>query len=466
MSNEHVVEQNQGKQNGFLVMVVIIAALGGLLFGYDQGVISGAFNFIKFNFHMSTGLAGFVSGCIPLGALVGCLLAGIASDKVGRKLVLFVAAILFVIGSLSCALAGSVAILIVGRLIGGIGVGMASTVVPLYIAEIAPAKIRGRLVVAYQLAIASGMFIVYIVNAVIANTHTLQWNQLFGWRFMFAAGAVPGILFFVLLFLVPESPRYLMANGDQSQALAVLSRINGSKEATTLADRINESLIKDKENDGSMKILFKKGFRIALIIALVLALMSQLTGVNAISYYAPLIFQKTGMSTNASLIQMIILGGVKVLFVIGLMVVVDFGRKKLLLYGSSAMAVILFILAIIFRASSFSHTVDILILMLLIFHIIAFELSWGGGVWVVISEIFPTSVRGRAISLASATLWLGTYLVTQLFPMMLTSLGGSKTFAIFGGFCVFMFIFTLKWLPETKGKSLEEIQAYWESNQK
>jgi SP family arabinose:H+ symporter-like MFS transporter len=471
MSNKRVVEQSndttitsdqdQHKQSAFLVIVVTIAALGGLLFGYDQGVISGAINFLQTNFHMSNGLAGFVSGSIPLGAMVGCLIAGFLSDKVGRKLVLFIAGLLFVIGSLSCALAGSVAILIVGRLIGGLGVGMASTLVPLYISEIAPVSIRGRLVGAYQLAVASGMFIVYIVNAIIANTHTVQWNQLTGWRWMFAAGAIPGILFFILLFLVPESPRYLVKKGDQSQARAVLTKIVGSKEAEIEVNSIKQSIVQD--GNGSLSLLFKKGFRAALIIALVLAVMQQFTGVSAVAYYAPLIFQQTGMSTNASLVETIVLGAVKVAFVFGLMALIDRGRKRLLLYGSAVMAVCLFILGIIFTSSSFNHIVDILILAMVLIHTIAFELSWGGGVWIVISEIFPTSIRGRATSIASATLWLATYVVTQLFPMMLHGLGGAPTFAIFGVFCVIMFLFTLKWLPETKGKSLEEIQAYWAS---
>lgn len=457
-------ESNQKQQNTFLAIVVTIAALGGLLFGYDQGVISGAINFLQVKFHMSNSMAGFVSGSIPLGAMVGCFIAGFLSDKIGRKLVLFMAGILFIVGSLSCAFAEFVPALVIGRLIGGLGVGMASTLVPLYISEIAPESIRGRLVGAYQLAVASGMFIVYIVNAIIANTHTVQWNQATGWRLMFAAGAIPGILFFVLLFLVPESPRYLVKIGNQSLARDVLTKIAGAKEAEVEVNSIKESISKDQ--NASLRLLFRKGFRSALIIALVLAIMQQLTGVSAVAYYAPLIFEQTGMSTNAALVETIVLGAVKVMFVFGLMYLIDRGRKRLLLCGSAVMGICLFALGIIFTSTSFNHVVDIIILLMVLIHTIAFELSWGGGVWVVISEIFPTSIRGRATSLASATLWLATYVVTQLFPMMLHGLGGSKTFSIFGICCVIMFIFTLKWLPETKGKSLEEIQAYWASSNK
>lgn len=452
-------DQNK-KQSGYVTLVVTIAALGGLLFGYDQGVISGAVNFLQSHFHMSSGMTGFVSGAIPLGAMVGCLLAGFLSDKVGRKLVLFLASVLFIIGSISCAFTSSVAILVIGRLIGGLGVGMASTLVPLYISEIAPAWIRGRLVGSYQLAVASGMFIVYIINAIIANTHALTWNQTTGWRWMFAAGAIPGLLFFILLFVVPESPRYLAKKGDQSQARDILTKISGAEEAEAEMKSIRISL--EEGRKGSMGLLLKKGFRTALLIAVVLAVMQQFTGVSAVAYYAPLIFQQTGMSTNASLVETIALGAIKVLFVVGLMYLIDrLGRKRLLVFGAAVMGICLFALSAIFTTSSFDRLIDAFILILILLHTIAFELSWGGGVWIVISEIFPNSIRGRATSIASCALWAATYLVTQLFPMMLHGLGATKTFVIFGAFCVIMLLFTLKFLPETKGKTLEQIQAEW-----
>lgn len=459
--NASISTENGSKSTPYVILIVIIAALGGLLFGYDQGVISGAVNFIDGQFKMGDSLLGFISGCIPLGAMVGCLVAGYMADKIGRKLVLFTAAILFILSSFGCALAHSVGFLIVSRLIGGLGVGMASTLVPLYIAEIAPEKIRGTMVGGYQLAVASGIFVVYIVNAIIANTHTLAWNEHFGWRWMFAAGAVPGLLFFLLLFLIPESPRFLVKNGDESRAENVLQKVQGNnapvkKQVTEIRESLQE------ENKGFWGELFSKGFRMAFFVAIVAAIMQQLTGVSAVAYYAPVIFKAAGAGTNASLIETVLIGLVKVLFVIVFMFLVDkIGRKKLLLWGSALMALCLFGLGFAFTTSPFTKLIDGFILALILLHTIAFELSWGGGAWVLISEIFPNRIRGRASSLASCTLWLATYLVTQFFPIMLSKLGSSWTYVIFGLFCVIMYLFTKYMIPETKEKSLEQIQKDW-----
>lgn len=465
MSQQEISATDKTKSTPYVILIVIIAALGGLLFGYDQGVISGAINFIGSQFKMSDSLLGFVSGSIPLGAMVGCIIAGFMADKVGRKLVLFLAAGLFVLSSLGCAFANSVALLIIFRLIGGLGVGMASTLVPLYIAEIAPRRIRGTMVGGYQLAVASGIFVVYVVNALIANTHTLLWNQQAGWRWMFAAGAIPGIIFFILLFLIPESPRYLVKSGKINQAENVLTKVQG--EAGSINRQIGD--IRDsleEESKGFWGELFRKGFRMAFFVAIVAAIMQQLTGVSAVAYYAPVIFKAAGAGTNASLIETVLIGLVKVIFVIVFMLLVDkIGRKKLLLWGAAAMALCLFGLSLAFATNPFSRIVDAVILALILLHTIAFELSWGGGAWVLISEIFPNRIRGRASSLASCILWLATYLVTQFFPVMLSKLGSAWTYVIFGLFCVLMFLFTKYMIPETKEKSLEQIQKDWLTGQ-
>ncbi|MFT8392964.1 MAG: MFS transporter [Liquorilactobacillus ghanensis] len=232
--------KNKGKSyTKYLLITVLIAAFGGFLFGYDQGVMSGAINYIGPVFHMSSGVLGFVSGGIPLGAFFGCLIAGWLSDKIGRKIVMSISAILFTLSGLGCALAGSVSLMIISRLIGGLGIGMVSTLVPVYIAEIAPKDIRGKMVGGYQLAIACGIFIVYLVNAIIANTHSLAWNEDVGWRMMFFAGMVPGILFFLLIFAIPESPRFLINKNKSDQASAILQRM--SNEPTEKVDEeINE----------------------------------------------------------------------------------------------------------------------------------------------------------------------------------------------------------------------------------
>ncbi|WEG10755.1 sugar porter family MFS transporter [Pullulanibacillus sp. KACC 23026] len=445
----------------FVSLVAGIAAIGGLLFGYDQGVISGAVGFLQTQFQMNEGLLGFVSACIPLGAMAGVIIAGITSDKFGRKPILLAAGLLFVISSLGCAFTQTVAILILARIIGGLGVGVASLLVPLYISEISPARIRGRLVGTNQLGIASGIFVVYIVNAIIANTHTQNWDQTIGWRWMFGVGAIPGILFFILLFWVPESPRYLLKKGEQTEAKAVLERINGPFVAKAEMTAINAALRDESKSPGFVGELVKKGFKIAMLVAVVLAAMQQFTGTSAVAYYAPIIFKQSGAGANAALIETIMIGAIKVIFTIVLMLLVDrVGRKRLLMIGAAGMAICLIIVGGVFEAT---HIIGWLVLAMVLLHTVAFELSWGGGVWIVISEIFPTRIRGRAMAMASFVLWGATYLVTQFFPVLLKHAGSSMTFWIFALMCIIMFLFTWRMVPETKGKTLEDIQAEWDS---
>lgn len=461
MTNNETQVVFEKKTTKYSVLVVIVAAIGGLLFGYDQGVISGALNFIQHTFHMSSGMLGFVSGCIPFGAMFGCLLAGWLADKFGRKPVLFTSALLFIFSSLACGLATHIAFLITARLIGGIGIGMVSTLVPLYIAEIAPQKIRGTMVGGYQLAVALGMFIVYVINSLIANTHSLEWNQNTGWRMMFFAGAVPGLIFFVLLFLIPESPRFLIKNEEDDRAKDVLQNIYGpnypTSEIHSEIKEIRSSIF--EEQKGFWGELFKKGFRMALFVAVMAAVFQQLSGVSAVAYYAPMIFRQAGAGNEASLIETVLIGLVKVVFVAVFMFLVDkIGRKKLLILGGVGMAACLFILAFCFEQNPISRTLDIVIISMIVLHTVFFELSWGGGAWVLISEVFPNRIRGRASSLASFALWAATYGVTQLFPMMLGKFGSVMTYIIFGSFCVIMAVFTHFFIEETAGKSLEQIQ--------
>lgn len=302
----------------YLTITVFIAALGGLLFGYDQGVMSGAVTFIGHTFAMSSGLLGFISGCIPLGAMVGCLIAGYLADRIGRKIMMFVSAILFAFSGVGCAFAGNVAILIISRLIGGLGIGMVSTLVPLYIAEISPKQVRGKMVGSYQLAVASGIFVVYVINALIANTHTIAWNQDIGWRMMFLAGIVPGILFFVLLFFIPESPRFLVSKNQDEQAKRIMGKVSYNSEQTisTEVNEIKKTIHSESSNGTFLKELFKKGTRMALFIAVMCSVFQQLTGVSAVAYYAPVIFKNAGAGTNAAMIETVAIGLVKVLFVL------------------------------------------------------------------------------------------------------------------------------------------------------
>lgn len=446
----------------YLLITVIIAAFGGLLFGYDQGVMSGAINFIGPVFHMSSGVLGFVSGGIPLGAFFGCLIAGWLADKIGRKIVMFVSAILFTLSGLGCAMAGSVAVMIVSRLVGGLGIGMVSTLIPVYIAEIAPKDIRGKMVGGYQLAIATGIFIVYLVNAIIANTHSIEWNQDTGWRMMFLAGMIPGIVFFILLFFIPESPRFLINKDRTEQASSILQKMSVSpkEEIDHQVQDIKTSVIAESHNKSFTKDLFKKGTRMALFVAIMCSVFQQLTGVNAVGYYAPTIFKNAGAGADAAMVETVFIGVVKVLCVAFFMGLIDkLGRKRMLKWGSYAMALCLILIAILFAQNPISKAFDVFIIVLIVLHTASFEMSWGGGTWVLISEMFPNRIRGRASSIASAALWLATYVVTQLFPIMLDKLGDVWTFVIFGGFCIIMGLFIQIFFKETAGKSLEQIQT-------
>ncbi len=459
LSTQISTEYARPSNTRFVSLVSGVAAIGGFLFGYDQGVISGAIGFLQTQFHMDSSLEGFVSASIPLGAMLGVLIAGFLSDRLGRKPVLLLAGLLFVASSLGAGAANSVAVLVIARIVGGIGIGVASMLSPLYISEISPASIRGRLVGTNQLGVVLGIFIVYIVNAVIANVHTHAWDQAYGWRWMFGVGAIPGIIFFILLFWVPESPRYLLKQGHEARALAVLEKINGAVVAQAELAQITTSLREESEVNGLWRELMRRGIRVALLVAVVLAAMQQFTGTSAVAYYAPIIFKQGGAGDNAALIETVLIGAIKVIFTIVLMLLVDrVGRRRLLLIGASMMAIFLIILGVSFEAATVSIGV---VLAFILLHTVAFELSWGGGVWIVISEIFPTRIRGRAMAIGSFVLWGATYLVTQFFPVMMSHLGASITFWVFALMCIIMFLFTLRFVPETKGKSLEQIQRDW-----
>ncbi|MFB5189765.1 sugar porter family MFS transporter [Alicyclobacillus fastidiosus] len=459
MSTQISTTYHQQSNTRFVSLVSSVAAIGGFLFGYDQGVISGAIGFLQAQFHMNSGLEGFVSASIPLGAMIGVLMAGFLSDRFGRKPILLLAGLLFVVSSLGAAAANSVGVLVAARIVGGLGIGVASMLSPLYISEISPARIRGRLVGTNQLGVVLGIFIVYIVNAVIANVHTQAWDQSYGWRWMFGVGAVPGIIFFILLFWVPESPRYLVKQGQEARALSILERINGAINARAELSDITISIQEESQTRGLFSELFARGIRMALLVAVVLAAMQQFTGTSAVAYYAPIIFKQSGAGNNAALIETVFIGAIKVIFTIVLMVLVDrAGRRRLLLIGASSMAIFLMILGFSFQAANVSIGI---VLPFILLHTVAFELSWGGGVWIVISEIFPNRIRGRAMAIGSFVLWGATYLVTQFFPVMMSHFGGSITFWVFALMCVIMFLFTLRFVPETKGKSLEQIQSDW-----
>lgn len=450
----------QGEHNQinmkYVTLVSIVAALGGLLFGFDTAVVSGAIGFMKEKFGLSEFQVGWAVSSLIVGCIIGAASTGILADKFGRKKVLIAAALLFIIGTAGSAIPATFSGYIGARIIGGLGIGITSTLCPLYNAEIAPAKYRGRLVALNQLAVVTGIFIVYFVNLGIAGAGDHAWGLENAWRWMFGVGVIPGILFLVLLFFVPESPRWLITQGRAAESLPILCKIHGDELARKEVLDIKESF---KHEKGSLSDLFKPGLRLALIVGVVLAVLQQVTGINAVMYYAPEIFKQAGAGTNGALIQTILVGFINFVFTILALWLIDkVGRKALLVVGSSLMAICLLVIGFAFHTG---HTSGMLVLICILVYVAAFAISLGPVVWVVMSEIFPNHIRGKATAIASMMLWVADYIVSQSFPPLISSAGPAITFWIFGILALFTVLFSWRVVPETKGKSLEEIEDMW-----
>ncbi|MEO1263277.1 MAG: sugar porter family MFS transporter [Bacteroidota bacterium] len=456
-------------RQGNLIMISCIAALGGFLFGYDTGVINGTqFYFSKY-FELSPALKGWVVGSALLGCFVGALVAGPLSRHFGRKSSLIFSAILFTISAggsgLPSFLPESVTLLVIFRLIGGLGIGIASMNAPMYIAELAPANIRGKMVTYYQMAIVIGFFIVFLATYYIGSGNGEEYNLNQGWRVMFWSELIPCILFFLLLFLVPKSPRWLMLKGRKEEAKEVLAKIHGEELAEAEVDEINESL----HHDGgvSIKEIFKKSVLPIILIGSAISALQQFTGINAVLYYGADIFEKAlGFSQEDVLAQQILLAGVNVTFTIIAMTTVDkWGRKPLIITGSIGM----FIGFAMLGLTLMTDNVGLLSLIGILVFIGSFAVSMGPIVWVMLAEMFPNSIRSIAMSIAVAVQWATNYLVSQTFPIVVESetnvagvWNGSLPYFLFMFFIAIIIWFTWKYIPETKGKSLEQIEKVWE----
>ncbi|OUU03274.1 MAG: arabinose-proton symporter [Flammeovirgaceae bacterium TMED32] len=442
----------------YTYLVSAVAAFGGLLFGYDTAVIAGAIGYLQVKFELSPMLTGWAASSAIWGCVFGALFAGALSDKYGRKKVLLLSGLLFTLSALGSAVPDNLTQFVLARFIGGLGVGSASMLSPLYIAEIAPAQIRGMLVTLYQLAIVFGINIIYIVNYLIANTHDQAWNVQLGWRYMLGSEGIPAILFFILLFFVPESPRWLVKENRSEEALKILNKINRTEEIHQILEEIKETVNEEK---GSFLDLFKPGIRKAMVVGCVLAFFSQVTGINAIIYYAPEIFKQVGFGSESALFQTMIIGFVNMLFTLVAIRLIDYwGRRTLLIWGLSGMVSCLLGMGMFFY---FEITSGPLLLLFILGFIASFASSLGPIPWVLISEIFPTKTRGTAMSFSIVILWLGVVLITQFFPVLLSLFGGAFTFWIFMINALILLIFTLIFIPETKQKTLEEIQEIWKS---
>jgi len=450
--------KNEQVSMKFVTIVSMVSALGGLLFGFDTAVVSGAVGFMEDRFDLSKLQVGWAVSSLIIGCIVGVAMSGILGDRFGRKKVLITAALLFIISSIGTAIPDTFSGFIIARIIGGIGIGITSTLCPLYNAEIAPAKYRGRLVALNQLAIVSGIFLTYFVNVWISGSGDEAWGVENAWRWMFGVGAVPGLLFLILLFFVPESPRWLIKQGRAAESLPILLKIHGEELAKKEVIDIKQSF---KEESGSIRQLFSPGLRIALLVGVGLAVLSQVTGINAVMYYAPEIFKATGAGTNSSLIQTILVGFINFVFTIVALWLIDkVGRKALLLVGTASMAICLLVIGVAFHTG---HAAGPLVLVFILLYVASFATSLGPVVWVIISEIFPNRIRGKATAIAAMMLWAADYLVSQTFPPLLSSAGPASTFWIYGSMSLIALLFTWRVVPETKGKSLEEIESLWSS---
>lgn len=537
MSND---VKNQGGSVLYVCVLASVAALGGLLFGYDTAVISGAIGFLQVHFDLDPQLwKGWAAACALIGCAVGAGAAGLLSDRLGRKRVLGLSAILFLISALGTAFPRSFSEFIIYRIIGGLGVGAASITSPMYIAEVSPAKIRGRMVSVNQFAIISGMLVVYFVNYFITaygvsvdrpvvdrytaehgaavesrvvekliakyyfnvdesavrefliehpegvesravvdffqehditisplevhltDQGTVSWNEDRGWRWMFGSEVLPAALLLVLMFFVPESPRWLAKQGRRKEALAILTRVGGADHAVSELAEIEGAIARES---GSLAQLFQPGMRIVLVIGVTLAVLQQVTGINVFLYYAPEIFKSMGSEVDVALRQTILVGAVNLTFTVVAIWTVDrVGRKPLMLIGFTGMGLSLLAVGL----AAYWHQAAWWVLVFVLTYIACFALSVGPVTWVILSEIFPTRIRGRAMAIATVLLWLANYVVTQTFTMMeksqylVENFNKGFPYWIYGVLCAVSVLFVWRFVPETKGKTLEQIETSW-----
>lgn len=449
----------------YILSLAMVIALGGLLFGYDWVVIGGAKPFYEqfFNIAHSPRLQGWAMSCAIVGCLIGASLSGLLSGKYGRKRLLIVAAFIFTLSAVGTGASNYFAVFIVFRIIGGVGIGLASTISPMYIAEVTPADIRGRFVSLNQLTIVLGILAAQLTNWQIAQPIPADykdidilnsWNGQMGWRWMFWAEAVPAGLFFILMFLVPESPRWLAKRGNESKVKQILSKIGGAGFAHQEYLNIRETLSNDHSRI-NFRDLLKPGLRKVLIIGIVLAVFQQWSGINVIFNYAEEVFKAAGFTVSDILFNIVITGVINVVFTFVAIYTVDkLGRRALMLIGSGGLA---FAYTLIGGAYFFNIS-GLTLLVLVLLAIATFAMSLGPVVWVVISEIFPNRIRGAAMGIATFALWSGCFILTYTFPLLNKALGASGTFWLYGIICIAGLIFVYRKLPETKGKSLEEIE--------
>ena len=460
----------ENTNTGYEIFLSVVAAIGGILFGYDTAVISGTISGVTNQFALSTMNQGWYVGCALIGSIAGVSVAGIMSDRAGRKITMLVASVLFFMSAAGCAMCGNFTELVIFRIIGGTGIGIVSIVSPIYISEIASARRRGTLVSCYQLAITVGFLLAYLVNYRILNiSQTAEFssglmNSLFVneyWRGMLGSGMVPALLFFVVIFFIPESPRWLITHRRSTEARKVMSRIFTSQEAVEEQFKATESSIAS-EVRSEWKSLLSPGIMKAVIVGCAIAILGQFMGVNAVLYYGPEIFGKAGLGGEDALLSQVLVGAVNMLTtVIALFIIDRVGRKQLVYWGVSGMIISLLMIGLYFSAGESWNLGNSFLLAFFLFYVFCCAISISAVVFVLLSEMYPNSVRGIAMSIAGMALWIGTYLIGQLTPWLLENLTPAGTFFMFALMCLPYLLIMWKAVPETTGKTLEEIENYW-----
>ena len=435
-----------------------VAGMGGLLFGYDTGMISGAQVFIEQDFDLSSGGIGLVVSAVTLGALFGALLCSRLTTRISRRGIVRLSAVVFVLGAALAAAAPNVEVLIGGRLVIGLAVGFASTVVPLYIAEVVPVKSRGSMVALFQLAITGGILMAYLVNAIFADDGE--------WRAVFALAAVPATMLFVGMLLLPNSPRWLVMRGQVDEAREVLNRVRDPQDPAT-EQELQEIVSAVEEDDRRPRKSLGKALtsplaRTILTVGIGLGIFQQITGINTIIYYAPTILKEAGFGTETAALTTAGIGTLNFgATVLALMFVDRIGRRTILLAGMTGMALTMGLLAVAFAVDDFAGAWKWVAVGCLFGFIACFAISWGWGFWVMAAEIYPLFIRGQAISIGNTIQWGANFVISLLFPILLASWGGAPVFGMLAGFGVLALLFTYRLVPETNGKSLEQIEAEW-----
>ena len=456
---------------GYVVFLAVVAAIGGILFGYDTAVISGTTKAVTHQFALTTIQEGWYVGCALIGSIIGVLVAGVLSDGIGRKKTMLIAALMFSISALGCAVCANFTQLVVFRMFGGFGIGVVSIVSPMYISEVAIASKRGTLVALYQLMITLGFLLAYLVNFIIyknvdetvsGSLMTNMFNSEY-WRGMLGCNLIPDIIFLVVIFFIPESPRWLLVKGRYGEASAILQRIYLTEEEASAQAQVTVDAI-GSEVKANWKDIFEPGIFRAVLIGCAIAILGQFMGVNAVLYYGPKIFEDAGMTGDVSLLSTVLVGAVNFLTTIIATVIIDkVGRKQLVYWGVSSMIVCLLAIALYFFKGAELGLGNGFLLTFFLLYVFSTAISISAVVFVILSEMYPNRVRGLAMSIAGMALWVGTYLIGQLTPWFLENLTPAGTFLMFALMCVPYMLIMWKLMPETTGMTLEEIEAYWKA---